>query len=813
MARVSGQVPNLVNGVSQQPPALRLATQADRQINCYSTVVKGLTNRPPTEHIAKIADSIPDNAFVHVINRDVEERYIAVATSTDLKVYDFEGVEKTVNFPDGKSYLSTAIPAERMSAITVADYTFFVNKDKVVGKLTDLSDDYGAAGLVSLRSGAYGRTYKIIIDGTAKVSIKTPDGSNATHTADIDTVTMATIMVNVLTGAAYTAGGNIVSGSSLGAGWTVARNNSTIYIKTNDGASWTLATEDGQNGNAMLSLKDATSQFSDLPLYGYQNFHIKIEGRSASGDGDYYALCQSNGSNVWKESVKEGIKIALDPATMPFALMRNNDGTFTFRENTWDVRKVGDDDSNPFASFVGRTINDVFFHKNRLGFLSDENCIMSGAGDYFRYWRTTALSLLDDDPIDIAASHDKVSILQSAIPYQENLLLFSDQTQFRLEGGEVLTPLTASLPATTEFQSSTRAKPVGCGTSVFFAVEKNNFSAIQEFFVDSDTRTNDARDVTSHVPEYVPAGIFKMAATSNENVLVCLSKNDQDSLFIYKFLYDDSGQAKIQSSWSRWDFPNVTRIHSFAFIQSDLYMVVSRTAGVFLEKMTFEQGVIGDAALGFRVHLDQKITDSSPGVSAAYNAGLDQTTFTFPFAWKSFPKAVVTVPVEFEPGYEVAIDGDPDRYDSNQIVLEGNLLAEGMVFGTPYVCEYDLSTFQIRDEAPGGGISVVSEGRLQVQRVTLQYANTGYFEVIVKPTGRQPWIYNPSSYVYGFNGRNLGEEENLISAPAIDTGEYQVPVYSRNDRVMITIRSDSYLPFCVLSAEWVGIHVMKSRRT
>jgi hypothetical protein len=814
MARVSGQVPNLVNGVSQQPPALRLATQADKQVNCYSTVVKGLTNRPPIEHIARIADAIDENAFVHIINRDTDERYTAVATSTDLKVYDFAGNEKTVTFPNGKGYLSTSSPVERLAALTVADYTFFINKDKLVGKLPDLSPNYGSQGLVVVRAGNYGRTYRIFINGVLYVSLKTPDGSAAAHTSDIDTTTMADIMVKVLTGAAYTAGASAVSGTALGAGWTVDRNNSTIYIKKNDGTAFTMKVEDGQNGNAMYVVKDTTAQFEDLPLFGYQNFHVKIQGRSADGAGDYYALCMSNQQNVWKESVAEGVQIGLDPLTMPFALVRNADGTFTFKANTWNTRLVGDDDSNPYASFVGRSINDIYFHKNRLGFLADENCIMSCGGDYFKFWRTTVLSLLDDDPIDIAASHDKVSILRSAIPYQENLLLFSDQTQFRLEGGDILTPQTASLPATTEFQSSTKAKPVGAGTSVFFAVEKNSYSALQEYFVDSDTRTNDARDVTAHVPEYVPAGIFKMAATSNESVLVCLSSKDQDSLYIYKYLYDDAGNSKLQSSWSRWDFPNLDRIHSFEFIQSDLYLVVSRPSGVFLEKLTFEQGVIGDDNLGFRVHLDQKIRSDNPHVTVSYDPVTEQTTYTFPFNWKSLPKAVVSIPVNFEPGYDVdVVTADPSNYNSNKVVLQGNYTSEGMIFGTPYLCEYDLSTFQIRQEAVGGGISVVAEGRLQIQRVTFQYANTGYFEVFVKPTGRMPWIYNPKSYMYGFNGRNLGEEENLISAPAIDTGEYQIPIFSRNDRVTIQIRSDSYLPFCILSAEWVGIHVMKSRRT
>ena len=52
-------------------------------------------------------------------------------------------------------------------------------------------------------------------------------------------------------------------------------------------------------------------------------------------------------------------------------------GTFTFKksdeaskgstDNYWKYREVGDDTSNPFPSFNGSEINEIFFHRNRLG--------------------------------------------------------------------------------------------------------------------------------------------------------------------------------------------------------------------------------------------------------------------------------------------------------------------------------------------------------------------------------------------------------------------------------------------------------------
>ena len=54
MPLVSRTIPNLVQGVSQQPEVLRLSSQATQQLNGFSSVVEGLKKRPPTNYIAKL---------------------------------------------------------------------------------------------------------------------------------------------------------------------------------------------------------------------------------------------------------------------------------------------------------------------------------------------------------------------------------------------------------------------------------------------------------------------------------------------------------------------------------------------------------------------------------------------------------------------------------------------------------------------------------------------------------------------------------------------------------------------------------------
>ena len=71
MALISQSIPNLINGVSQQPPSLRLSTQAELQENGLSNVVTGLSKRPSSSHIADLGTiSDLDKAFIHTIRRD-----------------------------------------------------------------------------------------------------------------------------------------------------------------------------------------------------------------------------------------------------------------------------------------------------------------------------------------------------------------------------------------------------------------------------------------------------------------------------------------------------------------------------------------------------------------------------------------------------------------------------------------------------------------------------------------------------------------------------------------------------------------------
>lgn len=778
MGIISSSIPNFINGVSQQPFATRLASQAQEQINGYSSVVEGLTKRPPTKHVAKLLSSLPDASFLHIINRDAIERYVVIATNGDLKVFDFNGVEKTVNFPNGKGYLASA--SCNFSTVTVADYTFFLNRDKVTAMAPDVHPGRGNESLVYVRQGNYATTYNVNLNGT--VATKT---TSATDPNDIRTDVIAAALGSQI--------------ASWGHGYAWGQYGSTIHIVNS--VPFSTVTTDTLGDTALIAIAKQVQSFTTLPARGVEGFQVEVTGSQGNAADNYFLTYTEGGTGgtkgVWKETPKPGRKIRFDASTMPHTLTREANGTFTFKPAVWTECKAGDERTNPEPSFIGKTITDVFFHRNRLGFISDESIVFSEASETFNFWRKTATALLDNDPIDVSVSHVKVSILRHAIPFNESLLLFSDQTQFIIRGGDALTPSTISVDQTTEFETSLRARPVGAGAFVYFCTSRGAYSGLREFYVDGVSKVNSASDITGHVPRYIPGGVFKLAASTNEDILIALSDKARDTIFVHKFFY--SGQEKVQSSLSRWKLADGDVILNCEFIESTLWLVVKRADGVYLEKMDLEPGITDDG-MAYIVLLDRRITESQAAIAHAATF----TEFRLPYVVPPGAKVQIVARAGDASSPSGRIVEYTTREESGTVYrVRGNLTK--FYVGLVYEFRYTFSPLVVRQEAVGGGQIANTEGRLQLRRMILNYADTGYFRVEVTPRGRD-------TFTNVFSGRVIGSGRNRLGVAAIETGAFKFPIMASNLNVEIVIINDTPMPTRLLNADWEALYIVRTSR-
>lgn len=805
MALISASIPNLVNGVSQQPFTLRLASQAQEQINGLSSVSDGLRKRPPTKHLAKFSPTPTSGAFSHIINRDANERYVVTVKDGQIRVTDLQGNAKVVKTPQGTSYLNTANPETDLQAVTVADYTFILNKTVTVQENPASKLGVGRAytGLIWVKQGAYSTTYKISVDGADSVYVSPYSGDTGQNQAiaqqQIQTTYIADRLVQGIASALGPRGFNI----------TVVGSTIVFQHPTRD---FSMAVYDALGDTSLKLVKNSVQTFSGLPARGVAGVKVRVAGSDNQPFDDYWVEYKADATNplggVWEETAADLEVTAPLNSTMPHLLVRDADGTFSFEEAVFDGRSAGDADSSPLPSFVGHNINGIIFHRNRLGFMSDENLVFSQAGEFFKFFRKSAIQVLDTDPIDVAVTTTKVSILKAAVPFNDTLMLFSDQSQFQVAKSELLTPRTVGINLTTEFSCNTNVKPVGAGNNVYFAQSRGGFSGLREYFVDPVTSVNDATDVTSHCPTYIPGNIRKMTGSTNENTIVCLSDAKRDELYIYRYYW--AQQTKLQSSWSKWTMPPGTEILDVEFLNSTLILILSRADGCYIESMSLQSGVTDSDAV-YQVYLDRRL-DQTMVSSLTYAPdaegraqGLTQVKLPFnPMAGEVYQFIAWTGDATYKQGSIIPYTTRQETDGTTTFILKGKV--SSFYAGVKYAFSYTFSPLIMREQAQGGqGMQAVTEGRLQIRHLRVAYSQTGYFEARVKPN-------NGNTYRYPFTGRILANVSATLGQVGLDTSQFQFPVSSRNDQVTITLTNDTHLPCAFLAAEWEGFYVIRSRR-
>lgn len=911
MGLINQDIKNLVSGVSQQPPILRHPEQLEEQLNGYSSEAGGLQKRPPTifeANLGKRGNAI-NKPLIHFIDRDTNEKYIVIFTGAGIDVFDLWGNKKTVTMQEDISYIYTQSPRSNIKAITIADYTFITNtaqKAKMSDKVDDIS--WNTQGLlVNIKSGQYGRTYKIVVNNETVASFETPDGSDKSHTKQIATDYIAQQLATqciekgytTTTGSSWlylkksafvTETGEVVSTQpsttpaqqedifkglnynylymssfyykaytpstvvrSLGKivvtipkrkvltdatdieaynkikaeidrcasdGWTVTnvdaeltvyRNYKPTLDKTEADAytieygektntpSYSVAKSlitsaevfDGYNNQAAFGILKSVQKFTNLPATAPDGYLVKIVGEEGSNTDDYYVKYSAE-EKVWKECARPNMKNHFDASTLPHVLMREANGTFTFRRAEWESRDIGDDDSNPLPSFIGQTINDVFYHRNRLGFLSGENVILTRSANFFNFWMTSAAKVQDTDPIDLAVSDNTISTLYNAVTFDTDLILFSQEAQFMLSADGVLTPTSANLsPAVTHYEASLKAKPVNAGRNIYFVAERAKYTTVREFFTAADnTDAKDVQDITSHVPNYIPNGVYKIIPSTVENVMLYLTEGDETSIYVYKYLFIDS--QRVQAAWSKWNVQGV--VYGGQFIDNYLYMIVERNGYYCLEKISFTINTTDFDSEAYRILLDCKHSYQIP--AECYDSLKDETAVNIQDIFGDI--------YEQDRQYSaVAPDGTYTKAKEGKLVFIGDYSNKVLTVGINYNFKIVMSTIMVK-QSDNGSTQALIEGRLQLRQMWFNYADSGYFKVTVD-------IKDKQAYVYEYTSRLLGTHFNILGAMPFTTGSFKFPIQAKNENVNICLETDTPLPVSLVGAGWIGNYQRRTR--
>ncbi len=818
MPVISRAIPTLLRGISQSSDSLKQPDHADIQDNADSNPVLGLTKRSGFQFLTALQSSTLGNVHIQTINRDTNERYVAIFSNGNVRVFELDGTELTVHKPDGTNYLNTSTPRSVMKTVTIADFTFVVNTSIETAMDTTLSGGTGTKAIIFITQATAKTTYSVTIDGVTVTDNTDGDSTLSTSTIAAD----------------------LKSGLDSGlTGFTIVRNGPVLYVRKNDNSNFSIDGTDTQGDTKMTIVKDSIQRFSDLPVVAPHGYIVEVKGDEGTNFDNYYVKFVGNNTTTdgvleegqWEETVEAGITFKFNYDTMPHVLIRQADGNFRFARvdgesytasgqsfdlPKWGERTVGDLDSAPNPSFIGNKINNVFFFRNRLGFLAGDNVVLSRVSEFFNFFPETVLSVLDNEPIDVAASHTKVAILRSAVTMGEKLILFSDQTQFVLtSSADNLTPQTANVIVVTEFESSAAAQPVGSGSSIYFLTQKGSFAGIREYILAGESQIKDAANVTIHVPRLIPSNIFKMAVSSNQDILILLGTDNPNKLFVYRWLYGPDGN-KALSAWFTFTINSNRSILNVDFIGTDLFAVIEEANKVTLEKIPFETD-FRETNASFEYHLDHKVTEATTGVSVSYSSSTGLSTFTVPYRLRAKMNVIGRYLGSGETSSFVDAQGNTQNLVSGQVIKTTNttngststITATGdfrnskFIIGEPYEMHYRFSKQRLTEQ--GAGSPEYVGGRLQIHHFYIKYEDAGFFIVEVTPENRD-------TSVHKFTGRLIGSASATIGQINLDTGRFKVPIMSKSDRVDIDIKNSTFLPTRLASAEYEGVFHIRSRR-
>lgn len=796
----TGFFANLTNGVSQQPPRVRLASQQDEAVNMYPTTFHQMGHRGPLELVAEYSGleswlDVASNGYpgTHSYVRDETEAYdIFFNGDGGIKIFDKNtGIEKTVT-PSTSPYLVNADPERGFACLTYKDTTFVVNRSVKVAMSSSLSSgNTNPSALVRVKDWVSGASYTVNVRfGGVTISKTVNSGTDVNSTASA-------------------LGTGISTHPAFPAGAVVAVYSNVIYITGPTLES--VSVSDNRAGTAITSFMDSVIRTSDLTAYGPHGYVVRVTGASTSStakdantsDDQFYRFEADDGvsgSGTWVETVAPGIKYQIDPSTAPHKLVRNSDGTFSFEAIDWGTRDVGDESTNPDPIFIGQTIQTIHLNGNRLGFYAGNQFIYSRVGEenYFEFFRSTTATALDDDPVYGVVPSTQVNRVYHPVAWNGQLIIFGDLVDGVVDYGSKFALSNLNISTPTASGISPICSPILSGSDLLFVTESGDFSNIGAYSIDPVTSLRNADSITdSYLGRYIPKNVKRMVGREKDFVAV-FSTETRDKLYI--MTYSKKANRLIQQGVVTWDFSNVPgmAIIDVSVYKNWLYVTYFGPGGhVYVGRIDVSVGA-SDTGFPRKCYLDHRMQ-----ISGTYDSGTDTTTFTLPFALTDGDKRlVVRSIVEGETRYAIGEVLTIASSTDTSIMMLGDFSGRGAYVGYGFNRYFVPNPIfaRVGDTSSNSQVADMTQ-ELNIAKILVGFFNTQHFvvEVVSRTTGR----------VMSRREFNLLRLDN-VNAKLDDNGTTYTGVLEVDglnasvDESFIRISSDSHLPFFIDTIQWLA---------
>lgn len=364
-------------------------------------------------------------------------------------------------------------------------------------------------------------------------------------------------------------------------GWTTRGahllNDDVRYVEVDDGG-------DGLNIRALLQDAKSADDMTDIHRVGKV---IRVQPSSSQSDSYYlkaYAAVSGDPNPyqtvIWREAAGDIQR----PATV-LAFGRIVSGTFYWASGPTELRDhvlaqtgVTLDVPTYFASNAGDrvTVKPPRFFGNRITMLTvfqDRLLIGSGStinaskvGDYLNFYRSTMLTVPNDDPVEMFALGTEDDTIRTSVLYDRNLLILGDKFHYAISGRQALDASAPSMAVQFTMDGAADATPVGVAKNVFILKEDNQLAASRLLQVAAGAYQDSPSidDVSKPLRDYINGTPAEMVALASPSMVVIRTEHFLKSkggyprarpwgLYVYQFLDNEQGQ-RLTEAWSAWEW-------------------------------------------------------------------------------------------------------------------------------------------------------------------------------------------------------------------------------------------------------------------
>lgn len=418
------------------------------------------------------------------------------------------------------------------------------------------------AGWVRILSGAFSKQYTVNVTQGAAATLTYSVTTHVSTAAQATPEYVATTLYNAMNAdAAFTSK------------FSVYRDGTSLAIIANSSADQLVVEAVGGDlylqGSGASTIRNKDSLPPTLPL----NLDGYIQAVGTSNNLTYFQYTHSTRS--WKECGVYEERYTIQNTPMYWYFDYNLGGLVV---ETLDIqgRNAGDDNNNPEPAFLGFGFTGISAYQSRLILLSGAYVCMSKSNDPSIFMRTTVEEVLDDDPIEISATSLSNAQFEYAVPYNKDLILFSQTQQAVIPANNtVLTPKSAVIYPSTQAEVSLAARPIVAARSLYYAYQRGlDYYQVGEMIPNpyTDSQYN-PQNLTDHLPLYAEGVCTGMAGSSTNNSVMFTS--DTPEVLVNQFIWQ--GDTRSIMGFHKWELPR--NVLDVAFLQEYSILFLEDTDG------------------------------------------------------------------------------------------------------------------------------------------------------------------------------------------------------------------------------------------